>query len=247
MKIPTVKIKSRKPLKLWLSSDWHYGHENCNGELLLKYVDYIKQHKGKTILLGDLMEASIPGHMPQTMFSQDIQPHTQFDLVKEILGSTDVIAAVSGNHENRIYNSTGIDVMKEIAKNFKAVYLPAGGYFNIDFNGITYRFAIFHGSKGSQNPRYQLLKALNVWPDCDIMAMGHIHHLCLERFYRYGIENGERIKRIIYGVRTGGFLEYPGYAQKDFYPLSATGSPIVTLNPKRKKIDVDLSGDINGH
>jgi predicted phosphodiesterase len=248
MMIPTRIIKSKKDVNVVLMGDWHLGNVACDEGLLDVYIEWIKDNNAYVILMGDMIEASNPNHMTSSgvMFEQDETPQNQFEHMKRILEPIKdrIICIVSGNHENRIYNYSGIDILKVYTDELDIPYLPAGGYFTVRINNIDYHMALFHGCGGSQNPRMQIEKAMRVWTDMDLVAIAHSHQLYEEYFPKFMILNGEQAVHKIYAVRTGGFLQYPEYAQRKFFTLSATGAAIVKLNHKVKNINVDTSGSI---
>ena len=239
------KIRTKKDkIPLVLLGDIHFGHNNTNVDKLNEYIQWIKKNQAFTILMGDLLETAIPTHIPQTMWSQRINPTDQMDRIYELLEpiKDTIISSVCGNHELRIYNTTEIDVSKIISDKLGCYYIKDGGFLQIKLNDIMYNFAIFHGSGSSCNPRHQLLKALNIWSDMDICALGHMHQLYDEVVWKYKIESDKKIKHPIHLIRTGGFLEYPDYAQRAFFPLANVGAPILELYTKNKAIEVDTNG-----
>ena len=239
-----VRIESDQ-IQLWLASDFHLGNVDCDEHEIRRYVGWLTQNdSARVVLLGDLIEAAIPSHLPQTMWSQRIAPQQQLDRVKEMLepSKEKVLASVRGNHEARIWNLTSLDPSKDIAGWCGCAYLGVGDYFSLRINGIRYTLALFHGYSASANPGYELKKAIAIWGDCDVLAIAHCHQLYREDFKRYRLVKGKRVEQRIVGLRTGGFLRYPEYAKRSFYPPGDVGNPILTLSGREKKIEVRMPG-----
>ena len=240
-----IELKDkREEIPIIFLGDVHYGHEDCDVDTFLKYVNWGKENDAYFILMGDLLELCNPGHMPQTMWNQYLDPKSQRNAMMTILEDIKdrIIGSISGNHELRIFNQVGWDVAQEMAEKLETNYLRDGDYIIIKTRGPTYTIAAFHGSGGSLTPYHQLKKALEVYEDMDLLAIGHMHQLFHETKYKYKIENGKRIKKEIHLIRTGGFLEYPDYAMRRFMPLANVGAPICYLNTKNKKIRIELGG-----
>lgn len=232
----------REEVPIVFLGDVHYGHTNCNMDEFLKKIKWIEENNAYVILMGDLLEVCNPNHLPNTMWHQEYNPMMQRNNMLTILADIKdrIIGLISGNHELRIFNQTGIDLSFEMAQELDTDYLKDGGYVRIKTKGPEYYFAVFHGSGGSLTPYHQLNKAMAVWEDMDLMAIGHMHQLFHETKYRYKIEKGERIKKEIHLIRTGGFLEYPDYAMRRFMPLANVGAPTVWVNTKTKNLRVEL-------
>lgn len=232
----------REEVPIVFLGDVHYGNEDCDWCKFNDYLEWIRKNNAYVILMGDLLEVCNPNHMPQTMWNQKIDPTKQKEDMLTFLDAINenIIGMISGNHELRIFNQVGIDIVKDMSEELETNYLKDGDYIIIKTRGPTYTIAAFHGSGGSLTPYHQLKKALEVYEDMDLIAIGHMHQLFHETKYKYKIENGERIKKEIHLIRTGGFLEYPAYAMRRFMPLANVGAPVVWLNTKEKKIRIEL-------
>lgn len=244
MKIPEFEIKtSGNEAKIWFASDIHYGHESHDFDIFKKYLDKANKEKWHIVLGGDLVETAIPIHLQQTMFSQNVDVTSQFEDIYELFRplKDKIIVSVAGNHEDRIYRYTGFDASKALADKLGALYMPVGGYVNIKFGKQIYTLAVFHGSGGSSDPRKQCQRAMSVFGDADIVAIGHNHMIYAEKFLQYKVTDGVRRTQCTLALRTGSFLKYATYAQIGFMPLSRVGSPVVTIykNEHLTKVDLD--------
>lgn len=247
------KIKTNNDVSVVLTGDWHYGNKKCDETALRNWINWIKKTKSYVILMGDLMEDSIPAWKDGLGMPEQIKtPDEQFDDIFEILFPIRdrILCAVSGNHENRIYHCSKrlfgyeIDPIKDLCLKLGVPFLEDSeedeSYFILNVNNIQYAFSIFHGKGASQNPRMLPIKASTIHTDSDIVAIGHSHQL----YHEIKIEKKIGYDKKVHLIRTGGFLEYPKYARESFFPPSIIGAPIVTLDCKRKNIRVDANGEI---
>jgi len=118
MRYYTVKVDKPK-IYLIPFSDTHFGRKDIDEKAIRDYVDWIKRTPEAYVWLnGDLIEC-IPRDSPGDIYdlqlvSADAQIERVSEVFKPIRGK--IIAIVSGNHENRVYDKTGVDVSRAIAK-----------------------------------------------------------------------------------------------------------------------------------
>ena len=237
-----VRIKPYKNfVRILFLSDVHFGNKFCDQKEFERYIEWAKKQKGLYVItLGDLLESAIPHSIEGIMWDQVVSPQEQITYIQSKLEPLKVIAMVSGNHEDRIYLRTGIDPTELMADYLKAKYLGYGGYLRLNIGKQHYNLVLLHGSAGSQNPRYQLLKARNIWNDADVIAMGHIHKLYYEKVPYYSIENGKKVIKETILLRTGAYLRYANYAKVRVMGLPDIGSPILTFRADKHSIDVKM-------
>jgi len=246
--VPVYEIVTDKnKIFLWMMGDMHLGHIDFQERVFKHYLHWVLKDDNRYILgMGDYLEAVIPTAMPQAMWEQIMTPEEQINKLLQLLEPVKdrIIGLLTGNHELRIYFKTNIDPTKLLCEHLGCMYLGHGGYLAVKVNDINYRIALFHGYGSAESRSYHLKKVIERAgvDDADIVAIGHCHQLHHEVWPRWRIINGRVTKKLIHGVRTGGFLRYPDYAKRLLYPPSIVGSPIVVLYAKRHCISVDLSG-----
>ena len=83
---------------------------------------------------GDLCESAIKTSKGD-IFHQVGTPQDQRDWVIQTLApiSKQILGFTTGNHENRIYNDTGIDLTADIANAFEVPYRSEGMLFKLSF------------------------------------------------------------------------------------------------------------------
>lgn len=245
-----MNLRFEESVELIPFGDLHIGNESCDLDLIYRYVDYIQSKDNvRVILMGDLIDANVVGYPSQ--YNVTMTPQEQFRTVKEIVDriKDKVMGMVIGNHEMRIWNKAGIDIMAIlgwfIENTPSAPYL----YFNLSVGEQLYRVYAVHGGGMATTPAGKLNKVIRMmsWVDADIYLYGHTHLLDYyvmptivpsERgSYDLGNGLGYRLK---YGIMTGGFLKYPAYVSTRGGMPTLLGAPRLRLNDTTWKVDVML-------
>lgn len=244
-RIPEVKISSsREYVPVWFLSDSHAFHEDFDSNLFLQYRDWAVQNKAYVICLGDLIEGSIPTHMPATMWSQTLSPSEQTKwMCKELAPLRGrIITMMDGNHEDRIVKTTSFSPTEIMCDKLKCLYMKDGGYLRLNVGGVEYTLALFHGASFSNNPRLEPAKAFLSYPDADLIAIGHTHKIFQEQFDFFRANGDLTEMGYVLVIRTGGFLGYPSYVKKKMGVPTMNGSPICYFGTRTKVITANTTG-----
>lgn len=249
MKVYSGRISTRDAkIPVWPLGDIHYGHQACDLAKLKKYLAWADRANAYVFLMGDLLEMALPIHKPDRgdVYHSDLWPDQQINGIKKILEPLKgrVLAAIDGTHESRFINLTHMSPTSEICVPLGAQYIPTWpAQYELKVGTQTYRFLIGHGSGYSQKSDYQIRKAMTVFPDSEIIVMGHNHRIYSECFTKLTSDgDGNEIERKVYGVRSGAFLGYADYARQKVYEPCRTGSPVIYLYSRQHIISVNTSG-----
>ena len=225
--------KDREYAEVIFFGDLHLGHPNClKEEVAQGWIDYAKEHKSYLLLMGDLIESGIIGSVGDSVYTQKLNPQEQMEEVVEFLEPVKelIIGLHSGNHEQRIWKQTGIDISKIMAKMLRVPYLSLACWNILRVGNQTYTVYSLHGASGSRFIYTKLKAATDIshYFDADIVAMGHIHDLASHTIERQSID--KRTRTIAYKkshiLLTGHYLGYNlSYAQAKGMPPSKIGSP----------------------
>ena len=150
---------------------------------------------------------------------------------------------LDGNHEERIFKHSGIDVTGTLAK---MLGVPYGGYacfVYVKLNKQSYVIHAQHGCSGATmgHTKMNAVKKTALHTESDLYLYGHVHELghsrVSKRYYNTKMK-GIRTKHQHF-ILTGSFLGYEGgYAErKNMFP-SELGFANVTLNGVKKEIQV---------
>lgn len=244
-------------------SDFHYGNPYCSVKHFQRSVDYIKKNQNCFCFLnGDMLEA-VTKASKGDVYTQKITPQEQRDdVIGMLLPIKDkVLGVTTGNHEQRIYNETGVDLSLDIAKAMNAPYRPEGMLYKLSFGdgnsnhiGKPYVFwgYLTHGYGGARTKSAKAVKAerLSAMIHADFYAMSHDHVVnAAPSIYLMpdnrgtirddGFLSGKVIAHREMLVKTNAYLKWGGYAEIGGFPPSDLTTPLIQLlTPQSKLWDI---------
>lgn len=124
-------------IELYPLADLHIGDPTCNMELFRKWKKHILDAPNRYVVLnGDLCNVALK-NSKSDIYSDTMTPESQIEFLRnELYPIRDrILAATTGNHENRVKRETGIDVVKylftylDIADRYK----PSGAFLKVRF------------------------------------------------------------------------------------------------------------------
>ncbi len=167
-------------LQIALLFDVHYGNFAHRKEKFKAYINWIKNSPNVyAILGGDLMENAIDDGRGM-MYDQKENPHTQLDDMANILApiAHKILVAVPGNHEERTYKKTGIDVMKVLADKLEVPYFSGTVLLSLLANTYKWNFYVWHGRGNSQTKggKMNMANRPKNWTNLiHFYVSGHVH------------------------------------------------------------------------
>lgn len=250
-------------LEIMTASCLHKGNKNHNAKLWEKCKDWL-QAKGNRFLLGmgDFGEYSLPGDTRGTTWSQDMTPMEQImEIAKELKPFREkIIGLIDGNHEERIWRPTSLEPNYIISEFLDVPYLGVGGYIDFlltnpentlldietnepDLLILPYTGFFLHGEGLGGHPLTRFKKVYQKHGKfIDFFVIAHKHQFAQHPFAEKNYRTGE--VREIRAVSTAGFKNDPDYEFKRQYEGSLQGASIIKLYSKRKRIEVDNSGEV---
>lgn len=241
-------------LKIHPIADLHYGNPFCDEDRFRRKIIEIKNDPNSYIILvGDLCEAVLKASKGD-VYSQEVNPQKQRDWViiqleaikDKILGMT------SGNHEDRVYKETGIDISLDIARALGCPYDPDGIFLKVSFGGgnsnhpekpFTYWVYSTHGYGGARTKSAKAVKVerLATQIDADVYIMGHDHvvnsspdvYLVPDARTAEDKETGFMVGKVTAHrkelVKASAYLKWGGYSRKLGFPPTDLVSPTIFL------------------
>lgn len=238
-----INIKEKaKSINLYAFGDWHYGSKNCDIESIKGVLDSIqKDRNARVILLGDLIDAGLRGSIGAGPYDNTTTPEEQYETVISLLMPIreKIYCMLNGNHENRIYKETSIDVVKIMAKILDVRYAGFGTFVNLNMNGANHKIYATHGSSGARYRHSKLARCVDLRNivKADIYLMAHTHDLAYGTREFKTITGRQVEESVEHYILTGHFINYEGsYAQEKCYPLTKKGCPIIQLNKNEVKV-----------
>ncbi len=252
MEFPTLTIdlsEDFKEIEIIGLGDIHYGSPEHNEKLFNEMIEKIKtQENLYCILLGDLIEC-ITKDSVGDIYTQKGTPHTQADYMINKLKPIKhkILAMTGGNHENRVFKTSGFDINFYIAKGLEIEnrYIKNSFVLFLRFGKIrctkntpqVFSLFITHGTSGSTKKPSKLKKLIDlkeIVSGCDVYIMGHVHdYICT---YDENFLIDSRLKKVVEKtsafISQGAFLDFGGYGYEKGYKPLAQRFGIITLGYK---------------
>ena len=206
--------------KVILTGDWHIGSPASSFMEIMSIKEKYWLEK-PVILMGDLIDAGLDRGM---QFEQEYNVTEQIERVRRVLKYLDIRSCLIGNHEQRIFRQTGLNL-------YAMLGYPELHYVEID----NCSFYITHGRSGAKNPLTEFTKLFE-FVDADIIAIGHSHDL--------GVWNKVRGGKRCVLCRTGSFLEEAMYSIDAAYPPKIKGWVEVDTQKKTAQVYSIINGRV---
>ncbi len=241
-------------LELVPISDAHYGNPLFSKKHFLRTVDYVKEKPNRrAVLNGDLCESSLRTSRGD-IYKQVGTPQDQWHWMMEHLESIKdkILGADSGNHEDRVYNETGIDITKEIAERLNIPYRNEGMLLKISFGdknnrteGRPYTYWIYmtHGYGGARTTGAKVVKvertSTYIHADCYIMSHDHVSNAAPSIYLmpdnrtsedkETGFRTGaiKAVRKLL--IKSNAYVKWGGYAEKGGFSPSDLTTPIIYM------------------
>ncbi len=237
-------------------ADLHIGDAHCDeSEVLARVKAVADDPYGLCILNGDLMNTALRNSVSD-VYGEILSPMQQItylvNMLRPIAGK--IIGATAGNHENRVYRSDGIDVMRLVCRELgiEEKYAPDGVLIFLRFGTKAhpqhvkegrnprqwYTIYATHGSGGGRKEGSKAIRLADMASivDADLYLHSHTHlpMVMKECYYRTDSSNcvAKMVTRLF--VNTGAALEYGGYGQAQEFKPASSDTPTVKLEAKYK-------------
>lgn len=163
--------------------DLHIGSKYFCEEWVYEAFKVFKEHKVDCIVVtGDIVDGLSPRRSSTQIYElQDIGYKAQRDRAVEIFNqSPTFVYAISGNHDRYFSESSGSNIVEDIAKEVPMMEFLGDDEGDLDFNGITLK--LWHGTDGnSYAVSYRMQKIVEGFNDLNkpqILLLGHTHKFC---------------------------------------------------------------------
>ena len=233
-----LRIASREPIALSISSDWHVSPHGTDLPGLMAYAEYVAQTPGLyAIAVGDLLDNPIRhkgGNVQQ--ISDDLR---MLDIIVgrfrgKLMGTT------SGNHDDWSKLLAGTDHLAQLAQRHRIHYAPDELLWQVeivdpdDAEHVTASYFIATRHQWRRNSNLNPCHAcwtwwqeegLN-WPGHpDVLAIGHNHIAA--------VESRQFAQRDVWALRMGAWQIDSSYARAKGFARYRPTAPTVVLPPVR--------------
>jgi len=233
-------------LYLHFIGDLHKGHRAYDERIIKQRLKEVKEYNdagypNRILLMGDLVEAATKTSVGAGVYETTMSPSDQMDSIADLFYPYKeyIDGCIIGNHEQRIYKDTSIDIMKLFARDLGIKYLRYTGVVNYSWNKRSYTVCIWHGKGGgaTTGSAFNNLEKMARTVETDIYAMGHVHKLGhFSRIIKHvDTRNGKLLNKPQLFVLTGSALRYDeSYADMKNLVPPKLGFPILKLDGRPK-------------
>ena len=223
--------------------DVHYGSPQFDQTRFLAMVNYCYKHNIYVFLMGDLLETATRNSVGAGVYEQTSIPQSQHEQMVEWLYPLAkkglILGALTGNHEERIYKDSGVNITKAMCRELGIRYLGDACWSVFKVGKQTYSLYTLHGRTGSRFDGTALLTLERISTPffADLVAMGHVHKCINSIVVMQKVINGQVVEHKKHLLITGAYLKYDGgYGQTLGLPISKLGSPKVKFFSSRHDI-----------
>ena len=241
-----LKVKPGKDYAdLLLIGDVHLGSPQFDKPRFLAQLDYCLKNGVYVHLMGDLIEMATRHSIGAGVYEQEMIGQSQYEQMVEWLqplAKKGLITGLhNGNHEDRVYQLSGINISKAMANALDVPYLGDACWSVFSVGNQRYTMYSLHGRTGAKFDGTALLalERISASFTADVVAQGHCHKAANASVITQRVVDGQVKEFKKHLVITGSYLKYDGgYAQTVGLPLSKLGSPKLKLFAKKKDISV---------
>ncbi len=233
-KSDVIKFHRNKIIGIAFISDAHIGNDGCNYKKMKEDAEIVANTPNLyAVLGGDLMDNHIL--IQEAMMASNTSPKMQWKLLKYYIDifRQKILVAISGNHEFWTKRVSGLDLLENYFQGLKILYGTHSFLLRIEFqNGYKTVIKIRHKYRynSMDNLTHTVKKMLKEGrDDFDVGIVAHHHQAEITKFV---YKNKERI-----AIRTGSYLLYDTYAEREGFENSTNNMPSIIINPFTKKID----------
>lgn len=242
-------------LNLYVLADAHIGSPNCNYKQIDKFINEVLSKENNYVILnGDLAENCIEGSKSD-IYTQALSPMDQIKEIARILKpiKNRILGAVYGNHEQRSYRKTGLDMtylaLVELLGSEKAnrIYAKDTCLLFVEFgrnNGRNNRRTIYsiffsHGTSGGGTvggKANRLDKMSNIM-NADVFIHSHTHMPLVFKQNTSNVDyrNKKLNQKTSLFVNSNAFL-VGGYAEAWFLKSPSIDYPHIILNGSHREV-----------
>jgi predicted MPP superfamily phosphohydrolase len=237
--------KGKRYAEVVFLGDVHYGSPQCDVGKFQAMLDYCLKKRIYVLLMGDLIEMATRDSIGAGVYEQEEIGQTQYEQMVEMLSplarASLIVGLLRGNHEERVYNATGIDISKAMARELHVPYLHDACWSQFRVGKQKYSVYALHGRTGARFDGTVLKAVENVAFSffADIVAMGHAHKKVSGEPIVEAIERDKVVQKKRVTVVTGSYLKYDGgYWQKTGGQISRLGSPKAKLFSNKHDVHI---------
>lgn len=251
-----------KDARIYILSDLHIGDANTDTNVIRERIQRIADDpRGLCVLNGDLLNTAVRNSVSD-IYSEVVPPMEQIKMAVTLLTPIKhrIIAADTGNHENRVYKTDGIDMMRLVCRELGVEhrYAPEGVLCFLRFGEKSasersggrkkqpYIYTIYatHGTGGGRKEGAKAIRLADmasiVDADCYIHSHTHMPMIMKQSFFRVDIQNQMAAPVDKLFVNDASTISYGGYGQSGEFKPTSKQSPVIHLSGEAKTMKATL-------
>jgi hypothetical protein len=262
IKVIRVELPYYDEIEVIPFADVHIGDEWTNVQMVQSTINFILAKPNRFVILnGDLMDMALTMSVSDT-YASTLSPMGQVQhaakMIKPLVDNNRVLAMGTGNHEDRVYKHTGIDVSRMLALELGLVdrycdnsfvlfvkFGKAEGYRVSQPKQNVYSFFCSHGFGGGKKSGSKMNNVVDMsrTVDADIYVFSHVHDVMGKPSdaFRCDYQN-QTLKRVTkWHIISNSWQDFGGYGLKQGFSPSSREVGYVVLNGNgRKKVRMGI-------
>ena len=210
-------------LNIYPLGDVHIGSQECDLELLEKWVETVKcDPNGYAVIIGDMMNMGIK-NSKSNIYEELLTPAQQKQKCYEILLpiKDKILGMVSGNHEYRLVREVGTNPLYDVAcrLGIEDLYRENAAFIKLTVgkkgrNPNTYAVVLTHGASKSKDESWTYTV-----DGADVFISGHTHEVLHKPLGKIRIDlSHNKVKTVgCHHIVVTPFQGYGGYAIRGKY------------------------------
>ena len=227
--------------------DFHIGSSHYKEQELKEWVEVIKNDEhALAVIHGDIINNAIKTSVSD-IYDEQLNPEQSIDRAVEIIEpiKDKIIGITSGNHEDRTYKITGIDVMKNFAYRLgladrydpisNLIFLQWGNNRKQGLNGkrtpLVHTIYMTHGSGGGRTigaKANQVARLANMI-EADVYVHGHTHSpmVLKENYIQVNKSNKSWVEKPRLFINTNSTEGFGNYGER--YKMTPTNRDFIKV------------------
>jgi hypothetical protein len=228
-----------KELEIIPFNDVHYKDPLFSLKHLTRTRDYVLSKPNVCLVgVGDYCNI-VTKNSVGDIYSQEVTPQEQRDWIIDFFMPVKdrILGVVSGNHDDRCYKETGIDIVKDMARAWGCPYRSEGMLIKVSFGAGAYRMAakpytyyiyMTHGYGGARTKSAKAVKVERtssfIHADAYIMAHDHTVNIApdiylipenkthLDKATGFTMGKVRAVRKML--IKSNGYLKWGGYGER---------------------------------
>jgi len=258
LKVIKVELPYFKDIEVYPFADFHIGDAFTNEIIIKNAIDYILAEPNRFVILnGDLCNTALAQSVSDS-YAEKYTPTEQIkhtaNILKPLSKAGRILSMTGGNHEDRVYKATGLDmsaflaqemgILDRYADNSYILFVKFGRSIHADCENTktkrnVYSFFCRHGSGGGKKMggKANNVQSMQETVDADVYVMSHVHTPMIfsDSTFKCDYQNMTVSKRDRFFLISNAWQEVGGYGLKQGFTPASNKMSYVVLNGNGRK------------